>query len=98
MNMTEIVIFRTRPGCVEEGLEIAKNIPQEAARFGCIIEHQTYRSVSDPALLCHRVVWESMEEFEKANANFEKFPSGPRMMECMEQEMTMHHFELVSQG
>ncbi|MDQ2076901.1 putative quinol monooxygenase [Marinimicrobium sp. ABcell2] len=98
MNVIEVVIFRIKPDCVEEGLELAKKIPQEAARYGRILEHRTYRSVTDAALLCHHIVWESMADFEKASAQFAEFPSGPRMMECMEEGMTMHHFELMAQG
>lgn len=98
MNVIEIVIFRTKPNCIEEGLELAKKIPQEAASYGCILEHRTYRSVNDPALLCHQVVWQSMADFEKASAHFSEIPSGPRMMECMEEDMTMHHFELIAHG
>lgn len=98
MQVTEIVLFRVKPDCAEEGLALAKNIPQEAAHFGRIRAHRTYRSLGDPCLLCHHIVWESMADFEKANAHFSDLPSGPRMMACMEPDMTMHHFELVSQG
>lgn len=98
MQVTEIVLFRTKPDCAEEGLELAKKVPMEAANFGRMREHRTYRSTEDPCLLCHHIVWESMDDFEKANSHFSDFPSGPRLMACMEPDMTMHHFELMNQG
>lgn len=90
--ITEIVVFRSKPGRAARARELAIKTVAEARQHGGILSDELYQSHDDENLFVHHVRWSSLEEARRVAALFPQFACAAEFMESTAEQILMSHF------
>lgn len=90
--ISEIVVFRSKPGHAARVRQLAVNVIAEAKKHGDIVGDELYQSHEDENLFVHHVRWSSLADAQRVAALFPQFACAAEFMESTAEQILMSHF------
>ena len=90
--ITEIVVFRSKPGHSARVRELAHHAVDEARKHGGVVDDALYQSHDDENLFVHHVRWASLDDACRVAELFPQFPCAAEFMELTAEQILMSHF------